>query len=42
MGMREQAELIGASFDLRVGKNGGVRIDVIALSAPQSHFRAKP
>jgi signal transduction histidine kinase len=42
MGMREQAELIGASFDLRVGKNGGVRIDVIALSALQSHFRAKP
>ena len=42
MGMREQAELIGASFDLRARKSGGVRIDVIALSGPQSHIRAKP
>lgn len=33
MGMREQAELIGASFDLRARKSGGVQIDVVAPTA---------
>ena len=41
MGMREQAELIGASFILRARKSGGVRIDVVAPTGPHSAFRAK-
>ncbi len=41
MGMREQAELIGASFDLRARKGGGVRIDVVVSPEPHSTFRAK-
>ncbi|MGO8737560.1 histidine kinase [Rhodoblastus sp.] len=42
MGMREQAELIGASFDLRAGKKGGVRIEVVAPAESAAAFRSKP
>ncbi|MCI4679565.1 histidine kinase [Rhodoblastus acidophilus] len=35
MGMREQADMIGASFDLRAEKGGGVRIEV-TLPGPRS------
>jgi signal transduction histidine kinase len=38
IGMREQAELIDASFDLRAGKGGGVRIEIVAPAGSPSNF----